>query len=82
MANYYCKYCGDSGSSIRSLTNGRCSKNPTIQKYHVPYEGREKSKYYCKYCGDSSSSIRSLTNGRCSKNPMSEYHIPINIDVI
>ena len=39
MANYYCKYCGDSNTSIKFLTNGQCKKNPTAKKYHVPYEG-------------------------------------------
>ena len=81
MANYYCKYCGDSNTSIKLLTNGQCSKNPTFKKYHVPYEGGYKPKYYCKYCGDSNSSIKSLTGGsKCLKNPESEYHIPSNID--
>lgn len=51
MANYYCKYCGDSKISIKFLTNERCSKNPIVKKYHVPYEGGDKSKYYCKYVG-------------------------------
>ena len=72
----YCKYCGSSYSNIRSLTNGSCSKNPE-GKYHVPYEGSEKSKYECKYCGSSYSSIRSLTNGSCSKNPHGKYHEPL-----
>ena len=43
----YCKYCGSSSSSIRGLTSSSCSKN-TEGKYHVPYEGSEKSKYECK----------------------------------
>ena len=44
----YCKYCGKSASSVSSLTSNSCSKN-TEGKYHVPYEGSEKSKYECKY---------------------------------
>ena len=81
MANYYCKYCGASNTSIKSLTGGQCKRNPTVKKYHVPYEGGNKPKYYCKYCGDSNSSIEFLTGGsKCLKNPESEYHIPTNID--
>ena len=72
----YCKYCGDERSSISSLTSFSCSKNPE-GKYHVPYEGSEKSKYECKYCGDERSSISSLTNGSCSKNPSGKYHVPL-----
>ena len=82
MANYYCKYCGYSSSSIKSLTDRECPRNPTNKKYHVPYEGGVKSQYCCKYCGYSSSSIESLTGRKCSKdkNPESEYHIPANIN--
>ncbi len=72
----YCKYCGSSSSSIRGLTSSSCSKN-TEGKYHVPYEGGEKSKYECKYCGSSSSSIRGLTSSSCSKNPSGKYHVPL-----
>ena len=31
----YCKYCGSSASSVKSLTQHSCSKNPE-GKYHVP----------------------------------------------
>ena len=31
----YCKYCGSSASSVSSLTQHSCSKNPE-GKYHVP----------------------------------------------
>ena len=72
----YCKYCGKSYSSVRDLTGSSCSNNPE-GKYHVPYEGSEKSKYECKYCGKSYSSIRDLTGGSCSKNPNGKYHVPL-----
>ena len=72
----YCKYCGVSYSSLRGLTSGSCSKNPE-GKYHVPYEGSEKSKYECKYCGHVSSSISNLTGTSCSKNPNGKYHVPL-----
>ena len=72
----YCKYCGRSASSVSSLTSNSCSKN-TEGKYHVPYEGSEKSKYECKYCGRSASSISSLTANSCSKNPSGKYHVPL-----
>ncbi len=72
---YYCKWCGDYYSSIKSLTVNRCRKNPSSE-YHEPYEGSEKPKYYCKWCGDYYSSIKSLTVNRCRKNPNSDYHEP------
>ncbi|TXJ34277.1 hypothetical protein EPJ69_02685 [Brachyspira aalborgi] len=69
-------YCGVSYVSISSLTANSCSRNP-IGKYHVPYEGDEKSKYECKYCGSLSSSISRLTEESCSKNPYGKYHEPL-----
>lgn len=72
----YCKYCGHERSSVSGLTSGSCSKNPE-GKYHVPYEGGEKSKYACKYCGHERSSISGLTGGSCSKNPNGKYHVPL-----
>lgn len=75
MAQFHCLYCGADRSSIQSLTNSTCTKNPN-GKYHVPYEGSEKSQYTCKYCGSERSSILSLTNSTCTKNPNGKYHIP------
>ena len=72
---YYCKYCGDSATSIHSLTFRSCSQNPE-GKNHVPYEGSEKKQYYCMYCGDSATSIHSLTFRSCSKNPYGKKHVP------
>ena len=73
---FYCKYCGHERSSVSGLTGGSCSKNPE-GKYHVPYEGSQKSKYACKYCGHERSSISGLTGGSCSKNPNGKYHVPL-----
>ena len=75
MAKFFCEYCGTNSSSISSLTAASCSKNSN-GKYHVPFEGSERSKYYCKYCGTNSSSISRLTAASCSKNPNGKYHIP------
>ena len=72
----YCKYCGGSASSVKSLTSNSCQKNPE-GRYHVPYEGSEKSKYECKYCGGTASSIRSLISNSCQKNPHGKYHEPL-----
>lgn len=72
---YYCKYCGTNATSIFSLTNNPCSKNPNKGK-HVLYEGSEKSQYTCKFCGSKTSTIFSLTNNPCSKNPNGRYHEP------
>jgi hypothetical protein len=76
MAKVYCVWCGTSYSSLPSLTNGLCSKNPD-GKHHVLYEGSEKAKYECKFCGTSYSSLPSLTNGSCSKSPHKK-HFPRN----
>ena len=72
----YCKYCGGSASSVKSLTSNSCQKNPE-GRYHVPYEGSEKSKYTCKYCGREAISIFHLTAGSCSKNPNGKKHVPL-----
>ena len=75
MANFYCKWCGQKYSSVSSLTNGFCSKNPNGKKHEL-YEGSEKAQYTCKYCGQKYSSLSSLTNGFCSKNPNGKKHEP------
>ena len=75
MSKVQCLYCGTERSSISNLTSSSCSKNPD-GKYHVPYEGSEKSKYNCKYCGTERSSISNLTSSSCNKNPNGKYHLP------
>jgi len=75
MANYYCKYCGSSYSSVSSLTSGSCIKNPEGRN-HSLYEGSEKQQYTCKYCGSNYSSISSLTSGSCIRNPHGKNHVP------
>ena len=71
MADCYCKYCGKSFSSVRSLTSDTCSRHPdgVYKGKHVLYEGDEKSEYLCKYCGRKFSSLRSLTSETCSRHP-------------
>ena len=75
MAKFYCLYCGVERSNVASLTSAICSKNPT-GKFHVLYEGSEKSKYTCKYCGIQRSDISGLTSAVCNKNPNGKYHLP------
>ena len=75
MAKFYCQCCGIDRSSVSSLTGGECRKNPN-GKYHVLYEGIEKSRYTCKYCGIDRGSMNSLTGGECRKNPNGDNHIP------
>ena len=72
---YYCKWCGREYSSLSSLTQGSCGRNPK-GRYHEPYEGGEKARYYCKWCGREYSSLSSLTQGSCGKNPNGKYHEP------
>ncbi len=73
---FYCKCCGASNSSISGLTASRCYKNPE-GKYHVLYEGGEKSKYVCKYCGVSNLTLSGLVSSRCYKSPEGKYHVPL-----
>ncbi len=70
---FYCKWCGQNFSSVSSLANGRCFKNPEGEK-HGLYEGSEKSQYTCKFCGQKFSSLTSLTNGTCFKSPYKKHH--------
>lgn len=48
MANYYCKNCGKSFTSIKYLTLEKCIRNPlgTYKGYHEIYEGSEKDQYF------------------------------------
>ena len=71
MANYYCEYCGQKYSDVRSLTANSCSRHPDgPNKWkHKLYEGGEKSQYTCKYCGQKYSDIRNLTANSCSRHP-------------
>jgi transcription elongation factor Elf1 len=68
---FYCKYCGQSFSSVQSLTQNWCLKNPAGKsgQRHVLYEGGEKAQYTCKYCGQKFASLQSLTHNWCLKNP-------------
>ena len=76
----YCKYCGKEAQNVKSLTQNTliCHQNPE-GKYHVPYEGEEKSSYECKYCGKTAPSIKSLTQNTliCRQNPQGKHHVPL-----
>lgn len=71
MANYYCEYCGQKFSSVRSLTMNTCSRHPdgVGRGKHKLYEGSEKSQYTCKYCGQMFSSLIAMTVNRCPRHP-------------
>lgn len=73
MANFHCKWCGSKFSSVASLVNASCSKNPEGKK-HGLYEGSEKSQYVCKYCGNKFSNLASLCNANCSKSAHKHHH--------
>lgn len=72
---FYCKWCGYSNSSERTLLNFSCNKNPN-GKRHELYQGGEKEKYICRYCGYSNSSLRTLVNFSCNRNPNGKHHEP------
>ena len=71
MANYYCKHCGASFSSVRNLTGQTCPRHPNgvNRGKHELYEGDEKNSYTCKYCGREFSSIRNMTAQTCPRHP-------------
>jgi DNA-directed RNA polymerase subunit RPC12/RpoP len=69
---YYCKWCGQSFSSVSALANMSCSKNQE-GKRHELYEGDEKSQYVCKHCGQKFSSLSALCNMSCSKSPHGKH---------
>ncbi len=74
MTKYYCKWCGRSASSERSLESQTCRQNPNSDRHEV-YEGGERSVYTCKYCGKNYDSIRDLTSRHCSRGPL-KNHVP------
>lgn len=71
MANFYCEYCGEKASNVRSLVGANCIRHPfgSNKGKHKLYEGSEKSQYTCKYCGANASNIRSLVNINCIRHP-------------
>jgi len=71
MSNYHCKYCGNSASSVSSLTSAACFRHPDgpNKGKHALYEGGEKSQYTCKNCGNKFSSLSSLTSSACFRHP-------------
>ncbi len=75
MAKFFCKYCGQSFSSISSLTANKCGRHPdgTFAGRHALYQGDEKPRYSCEFCGYSSSSISSLTANKCPRHPDGHY---------
>jgi predicted nucleic acid-binding Zn ribbon protein len=78
---YYCKNCGESYNSVKTLTSFKCTKHPNGRNegYHQLYEGSEKSKYTCKYCGYEQKSLKTLTSFKCTKHPNGRnkgYHSP------
>ena len=73
---YYCKYCGQSYSSISSLTSTNCPRHPggSYKGRHAVYEGdQDNTKYLCRYCGQSYSTISSLTSSKCPRHPEGSY---------
>ena len=49
MANYYCKNCGKSFTSIKYLTREKCIRNPlgTYKGYHELYIYAAKNPHAC-----------------------------------
>ncbi|OGI05912.1 MAG: hypothetical protein A2Y40_03210 [Candidatus Margulisbacteria bacterium GWF2_35_9] len=70
-SKYFCFYCGQEFSDIRTLTQYPCSDSPTSK--HVPYEGTIKDKYLCKHCGQEFSDLRTLTQYPCSNSPRNKH---------
>lgn len=72
MPKFYCVYCGQEYSNVRTLTSCSCPRHPLGpgKGKHILYEGSEKSKYTCKYCGYQYPSIRTLTSCTCPRHPL------------
>ena len=71
MAKFYCKYCGNSYSTLTALTACSCPRHPDGpgRGKHALYEGDEKDRYVCKYCGNSYSTLTALTACSCPRHP-------------
>lgn len=79
---YYCKYCGQSFSSLENLQTKDCPRHPDgfHEGKHCLYKGTQKKEYSCKYCNATAESIPALTVKLCSKHPkgfLSGQHEPI-----
>ena len=73
MPNFYCKHCGAKYSTLSTLLNSSCTRNP-YGKRHELYEGSEKNEYVCKYCGAKYSTMTTLLNSSCTRNPYGRKH--------
>ena len=77
MANFYCKWCGQSFPSVSQLTSNVCGRHPNgVYNKHELYEGSEKSEYTCKWCGQKFPSISNMTSHPCGQNPNGKLHEP------
>lgn len=71
MDIFYCKYCGQRFSSVRSMTGMWCFRHPDgpNKGKHAPYEGSIKQRYTCRFCGQQFTSIQSMTGMWCFRHP-------------
>ena len=71
MPKFYCEYCGQEYSNVRSLCAGSCLRHPNgpLKGKHKLYEGTEKAKYTCKFCGQQYGNLRTLTSISCLRHP-------------
>lgn len=75
----YCKYCGKSFPSIKSMSTSVCYKTPS--KKHIPYEGVIQTSYQCLWCGRQHQSLAAMSQERCLKNPFGKtQHEPYEGD--
>lgn len=63
----YCKYCGKSFPSVKSMASSVCYKTPS--KKHIPYDGVLQESYQCMWCGRQYNSLAAMAADRCLKNP-------------
>lgn len=71
MAKFYCKYCGNSFSDVRTLTAFMCPHHPNGpgKGKHVLYQGGEKEEYTCEYCGQRFRNFHTLVSFTCPRHP-------------
>lgn len=79
---FYCRYCGNKFSSVRTLTANFCQRHPEgpYKGRHALYLGAEKKEYTCIHCGLKFPSLRALVVNKCQRHPCGPYkgnHVPV-----
>ena len=71
----FCKNCGDSSSSVRTLVINTCKIGKRKGDKHVPFDGPPKKEFTCKHCGRSFPRIRAMIITNSCTSP-DKHHEP------